>query len=349
MELGVLLLQLAQLLHGGDRVLSLGQNDLIGEYRLQGGGRSLRLKAQALPGGGGAQPCDRHHGPRRGRVHRLEFQAGVYPQLVGLVAPAGAIQHGFHLEAAAGDLHPGQPVVLSVPGDLEDTGAELLPVHWPGGILLQAPEEVLHPLQLQGGAEPAGEELPLGDEGGEGSVGNAPRLQIVLQQGLVAQSGLLTESLFVPHIHAALIQLALQLPQQSGPVRPCQVHLVHKEEGGYPVSLQQLPQGMGVTLDPVGSADHQNGAVQHRQGALHLGGEVHVAGGVQQGDLQMLQREHRLLGEDGDAPLLLHRVGVQKGVPVVHPAQLFQFSAGVEQSLAEGGLARVHMGQNAHD
>ena len=96
MELGVFLLQLAQLLHGGDRVLALGQNHLIGEHRLQDGGRALRLKAQALPGGGGTEAGDRYHGPCRCRVHRLEFEAGVYPQLVGLVAPAGALQHGFH-------------------------------------------------------------------------------------------------------------------------------------------------------------------------------------------------------------------------------------------------------------
>ena len=111
---------------------------------------------------------------------------------------------------------------------------------------------------------------------------------------------------------------------------------------------QEPPQGEGVALDPVGAADDQNGVVQHLEGALHLAGEVHVAGGVQQGDGHGLQGEHRLFGEDGDAPLPLLGVGVQKGVPVVHPAQAAQLAAGVQKSLGQGGLARVHMGQNAH-
>ena len=111
---------------------------------------------------------------------------------------------------------------------------------------------------------------------------------------------------------------------------------------------QEPPQGEGVALDPVGSADDQNGVVQHLEGALHLAGEVHMAGGVQQGDGHGLQGEHRLFGEDGDAPLPLLGVGVQKGVPVVHPAQAAQLAAGVQKSLGQGGLARVHMGQNAH-
>ena len=51
--------------------------------------------------------------------------------------------------------------------------------------------------------------------------------------------------------------------------------------------------------------------------------------GVQQGDGHGLQGEHRLLREDGDAPLPLLGVSVQKGVPVVHPAQTAQLSAGV--------------------
>ena len=86
--------------------------------------------------------------------------------------------------------------------------------------------------------------------------------------------------------------------------------------------LQQPPQGAGVALDAVGAADNQHGVVQHGQGALHLGGEVHMPRGVQQGEDGVPPGELRLLGEDGDAPLPLLGVGVQKGVPVVHPAQL---------------------------
>ena len=61
------------------------------------------------------------------------------------------------------------------------------------------------------------------------------------------------------------------------------------------------------------------------------------------------QGKHRLLGEDGDAPLPLQAVGIQKGVPVVYPAQFFDCAPSIEQCLREGGLPRVHMGQQTHD
>ena len=40
-------------------------------------------------------------------------------------------------------------------------------------------------------------------------------------------------------------------------------------------------------------------------------------------------------------------VGIQKGVSVIHPPQLADGSGAVEHGLGEGGLAGVHMGQNA--
>ena len=60
-------------------------------------------------------------------------------------------------------------------------------------------------------------------------------------------------------------------------------------------------------------------------------------------------RQHRLLGEDGDAPLPLHGVRVQKGIPVVHPSQAPQGAALIEQRLGQRGLPRVHMGQYSDD
>lgn len=66
---------------------------------------------------------------------------------------------------------------------------------------------------------------------------------------------------------------------------------------------------------------------------------------VQQGQVQTVQRQAGLFGENGDAPLPLLGVGVQKGVPVVHPSQAAQLSALIEQRLRQGGLARIHMGK----
>ena len=69
-----------------------------------------------------------------------------------------------------------------------------------------------------------------------------------------------------------------------------------------------------------------------------------MARGVQQGHIHGGQGELRLLGEDGNAPLPLHGVCIQKGVPVVHPAQLPQGAAAVQQSLGQGSFPGVDMG-----
>ena len=106
------------------------------------------------------------------------------------------------------------------------------------------------------------------------------------------------------------METAAQLLQNRPLVRPAQVHLVDKEEGGHAVALQQPPEGGGVALDAVGAADDQNGAVQHLEGPLHLRGEVHVAWGIQEGHLHLLPGKFRLLGENGDAPLPLQGVGI---------------------------------------
>ena len=80
-----------------------------------------------------------------------------------------------------------------------------------------------------------------------------------------------------------------------------------------------------------------------------------MAGGVQQGQGGLLgvrqgrQRQHGLLGENGNAPGALLGVGVQKGILMVHPAQFAQHTGTVEQALGQGGFAAVHVGQQTDD
>ena len=63
-------------------------------------------------------------------------------------------------------------------------------------------------------------------------------------------------------------------------------------------------------LHAVGAADDQHGAVQHRHDALGLGGKVHMAGGVHQGDGAVRRFQQRLFGKNGDAPCAFQRVGI---------------------------------------
>ena len=185
---------------------------------------------------------------------------------------------------------------------------------------------------------------------GDVSVRDGSVFQIPLQHCFIADGGFLRPFLRRGgEVHAAAVQPPLQFLHQLGAVSACQVHLIHKEECGHAVPLQQPPQCPGVGLDAVGAADDQHGAVQHPESPLRLGGEVHMAGGVQQRHLRIAQRQQRLLGEDGDAPLPLDGIRIQKGVPVVHPPQLPQRAAAVEQCLGQGCFSGVHMGQDAQD
>ena len=111
---------------------------------------------------------------------------------------------------------------------------------------------------------------------------------------------------------------------------------------------EQAPQGFGMALHAVCAAEDKECTVQHLQNPLHLGGKIHMARRVQQGDFQLAQGEHGLFGENCDAALPLQRVGIEKGVAMIDPAQPAQLAAGVEHGLGEGGLARVDMGENAH-
>ena len=214
----------------------------------------------------------------------------------------------------------------------------------------QRVQELVHTVQLQGGAEAAGEQPALGNKLGEVAIRQVPFLQIPLQQCLVTQSGSLFQQ-GLPgqgEIHEALVQAAQPL-QQGGPVRPGQIHLVDKEEHRDLVTLQQPPKGAGVGLHTVGAADDQHRAVQHLQRPLHLCRKVHMTRGIQNLKLHIIYGQAGLLGKDGDPPLPLQAVGIQKGVPVIHPAQLAQLAAPVEHGLRQGGLTRVHMGQYAND
>ena len=108
-------------------------------------------------------------------------------------------------------------------------------------------------------------------------------------------------------------------------------------------------------LHAVRAGDHQHRIIQHLQGALSLGGKIHMSRRVQQGQLARLrplgggQRQHRLLGKNRNAPRPLPAVGIQKCVPVIHAAQLAQYPRAVKQPLGQCGFAAVHMGQQPND
>ena len=104
-----------------------------------------------------------------------------------------------------------------------------------------------------------------------------------------------------------------------------------------------------MALDPVRRADDEDGHVHHPDGPLRFAGKVRVAGRIQEGEIEVPVGKNGLLGKDGDAPFLFLGVGIQPGVPVVHPPLAAQGAGDKEQGFGQGGLARVHMGDETDD
>ena len=260
----------------------LREQHLVGQHRLQFRSRPVLLRPQALARTGVGEAGDGAHRPRLGGVDGGEFRARVEAKLGGLFLPVRPLHPVPHLQRTPGDFHPGEPLPSVVPGNFKHPGGELLRPVRLQGVPGQAVQQPVHPLLLQRRAKVAGEELPLHNQDGQIPIVQPPRLQIALHQRLITQGGVLQKLLpAAGKIRAAIGQALPELGEQRFPVRAWLIHLIDKEVGGHPVALQQLPQGLGVALHPVRAADQQYRVVHHLHRPLRLGGEVHVAGGVQ--------------------------------------------------------------------
>ena len=61
---------------------------------------------------------------------------------------------------------------------------------------------------------------------------------------------------------------------------PDAVHLVDERDARNPVAIGLAPDRLGLRLDAAHGTEHRDRAVEHAQGALDLGREVDVSGGV---------------------------------------------------------------------
>ena len=132
--------------------------------------------------------------------------------------------------------------------------------------------------------------------------------------------------------------------KKSAPVRSS---LLTKHIRGHGVLVRLAPHGHRLRLDAGDTVEHRDGAVEDAQRALHLGGEVDVAGGVDDVDLVVLPPAGRRGGRDRDAALLLLLHPVHDGGALVDLADLVG-DAGVEEDpLGRGGLAGVDVRHDA--
>jgi hypothetical protein len=156
------------------------------------------------------------------------------------------------------------------------------------------------------------------------------------REGVLAADGEL-------HDHGPRPQALLHGADDEPKVGPGLVHLVGEGDPGHLVLLRLAPDGLGLGLHPLAGVKDHDGPVQHPHGALHLNGEVHVAGGVNDVDAVVPPEAGGHGGGDGDAPLpfLLHEV--HGGRALVHLADLVDLAGVVEDALGGGGLTGVNV------
>jgi len=134
--------------------------------------------------------------------------------------------------------------------------------------------------------------------------------------------------------------------QHTVAVRAATIDLVHEEKRRNAQPLQRPHQQRCLCLHAFHGRDHQHGAVEHGQHALHLRDEIRMAGRVDQVDGDVVDLERDDGGLDRDPALLLEREGVGLRGAVVDAAGLVDDAGCIQQPLGESCLTGVYMRQD---
>ncbi len=132
------------------------------------------------------------------------------------------------------------------------------------------------------------------------------------------------------------------------------IHLVDEADTRNAVLVGLAPHGFGLRLHAFLAIEHGHSTVEHSQGALHLGREVHVARGIDDVDLELVLHVVRLTvpeaggggGLNGDAALLLLRHEVHRRGAIVGLADLVVLAGVVQDTFGGGGLTSIDV---SHD
>ena len=134
------------------------------------------------------------------------------------------------------------------------------------------------------------------------------------------------------------------------------VVLVDVGDARHVVAAGLAPDGFGLRLHAGDRVEHGDGAVEHAQGTFHLGGEVNVAGRVDDleavflavvGSAGVAPEARGGGGRDGHAALLLLHHPVHRRGAVVHLADLVGLARVVQNALGRRRLARIDVGHDA--
>ena len=125
------------------------------------------------------------------------------------------------------------------------------------------------------------------------------------------------------------------------------VHLVDKGDAGNLVAVGLTPDRLGLRLDAGDRVEHGHGTVEHAQAPLHLDGEVHVPGRINDVHTMIAPERGRRSGRDRDATLLLLRHPVHNGSAVVDLAEFVRSTGVVKDALRRCGLAGIDVRHDA--
>ncbi len=124
------------------------------------------------------------------------------------------------------------------------------------------------------------------------------------------------------------------------------VHLVHEGDARHAVAVGLAPDGLRLRLDAGDGVEDGHRAVEHAERALHLDGEVHVPGRIDNVHPEVAPERRRRRRRDRDPALLLLDHPVHDRGALVHLAHLVGAARVVEDPLRRRGLARVDVGHD---
>ena len=152
--------------------------------------------------------------------------------------------------------------------------------------------------------------------------------------------------------HGVRTQLGFHLLDAGPEVRAHAVELVDVRQPRHLILGGLSPNGLGLDFDATLGAEHTDRAVEDAQRAFDFSGEVDVAGGVDDVDVD---RVFVAVGPvdrhggrvDRDPLLALERVEVRSGIAVVDVADFVFGAAVIQNPLGGSRFPRIHVGHDS--
>ena len=201
----------------------------------------------------------------------------------------------------------------------------------------------------------AGQRARIGDVGGEDALvvlgegldqGRSMRLVVVRRERSERRVAT-TRVAGKAHRQDAGRQSSPHLGDDAIRVRTGAVELVDEEQGRDVEPLQGAEQERRLGLDAFDRRDDEDRPIEHAEDALDLRDEVGVAGRVDEVDRQVADEERGDRGPDRDAAFALEVERVGLGGAGFDAADAVDRAGGVEETLGEGGLTGVDVGEDA--